>query len=299
MLFLGNTFLGNRFALDPTQTYIPNLNYVRIGSAVFDDIFISSDPGYDLTNQQWDFDTVLWSKFRDSLASGNVEESLKDISSVVIKRRRKDTYDWIPLFEIPVENTDSLKFERFDRYAAGNQEYEYALAFKLADVEGAYNVNSIVPRFDGIFIASRDKIFSSVIEAYTPQIQKNKPSALVNTIDSKYPFVVSHSKNNYYSGSMSGVFVEQKQSGCELDFEQAHRYRHDLLEFLCDGKAKFLKLDDGRMWMIAVVDNPAESQDSDTQKVVTSFAWAEIGGAESAQDLYENGFIDVSAVRRR
>lgn len=159
-------------------------------------------------------------------------------------------------------------------------------------------MSSIIPSFEGIFITSKERIFSSVIDAHIPNIQKNHPSAIVPTIDAKYPFVVSHSRNNFYSGSMSGIFVELKQDICEFDYEEAYKYRDELMDFLCDGKAKFLKLPDGRVWMIMVVDNPNEAQEMNTEKFTTSFSWAEIGDCESVKDLYDNDFIDISLARR-
>lgn len=135
MLFLGQSFLGERHSLDPTPVCIPNLNSIKLSDGIFDELFVSSNADYDLSSLEWGFSTILWAQFKGNLAGGNIEESLKDISAVLIKRRKKGSYKWITLFEIPVDDVDSLKFERFDRYVANNNEYEYALVFMLANIE--------------------------------------------------------------------------------------------------------------------------------------------------------------------
>lgn len=297
MLFLGTTFFSAKNSADRTPSAVDDINYLRLKAGIYDNLFISKNPDFDLNNKDdWDFDTVLHARFKDSLNAGNVDWTLDTIDSVFIKRRKKGNYNWVYLFEIPIDELEDFNFERYDDYVASRQEYEYAIVPKLNNVEGNYNVNSVYAEFQGIFVVAKDRIFNTVLEPEV-QTQKNHSISVINTMNSKYPFTVSQSLNNFYSGTASGVFVEVDKNGCKFLFEDSYKYRHEFLEFLANGRAKILKLWDGRIWMVVVSDNPVENQDSNTLKFTTSFGWTEIGDTESNHDLYNNGFTDVSYFR--
>jgi hypothetical protein len=227
--------------MDPTAVSIPNITYIRIMNGVFDELFVSSDSHYDLSRKEWDFTTVLWAKFQENLFAGNVMESINDITGALIKRRRVGEFTWIPLFFIPIADEADLKFERFDRYVANDTEYEYTITFMLNDMEGGYNINTITPQFEGVFVLDREHIFVSQIEAYVPQIERNHPIGVVPTAARKYPFTVSNSENNYDSGNVTGVFMKIREDICEFDFKESMKYQRELMEWLANGKPKFLK----------------------------------------------------------
>jgi len=291
MFFLGNTFYGNKFSADPTLVSMNNLTYIKISDAIFDELFISRNPAYDMGDKKWDFDVVFWAKFQFNLLAGNIMESLDDITSVRIKRRRADTYDWITLLEIPFTDIESINFEHFDRYVAAGEEYEYTIIFMTNTTEGVYKTNRITPRFDGLFVLDRDYIFYSMMEHYIPQIEQNHAAGIIPTIEKVYPFSISNSANNYTSGSVSGIFAEIED--CEIDFQGMYKYQKGFLKWLADGRPKFLKYYNGETWMITVHDNPRRAQEVNTEKYTVSFSWTEIGDAESEADLLLNGFIDL------
>ena len=162
----------------------------------------------------------------------------------------------------------------------------------INDVDGDGKIATVLSEFDGIFIVEKEQGFNTILEVDI-QAQKNRPSALVNTIERKYPFVVSNGKNNYYSGSTSGVFIEFDYDACQFKVKEGWQYREQFMEFLQNGNPKILKHDDGRMWLVTIVDNPSESASEHPDKVITSFNWAETGDCNSGSDLYNNNFIDV------
>lgn len=300
MFFVGNATLGGRHSGDITPTNVSPVNAVELLNGIFGSLFVSSDFACDLNDLAWGNSTVLWAKFDGNLLAGNLDVVAENLSAFLIKRRRKGKVeDWVTLFSISVKDesgkTDvsKLKFERFDKYVASGVEYEFAIIPVVNGKEGGYNVREIVPKFEGIFIVTKDQMYNAIFDMNT-QVQRNHPSAVVNTIASKYPFVISHSKNNYYSGNVSATFVEVDRMQCKLKSAEGYEYRKDLMDFLCDGTPKMLKTYTGETFLIAVTDNPSEERLQYTDKVTTSFNFNEIGDAENLVDLYNNGLIDIN-----
>lgn len=302
MVFTYGAQFGYEGTIDPTVVMIRNVNRIRISNAIFDDIYITENLDYDLSDLAWDFDTLFWAKFKGNLNAGNIEHGLEYVSDIIIKRRKIDRledeyFPWIPLFRIPVVSWDSLEFRLFDHFVANNTEYEYALVPVMEGTESSYHVNSITAQFRGMFVVSKEEIFKSLLEMRYGD-EKNHNTTSVRTIDRKFPFIVNHSKNNFYSGDVEGVFVPFVKEKCEFDFDAAYKYREHFMDFLANGQAKFLKLEDGRIWMMVVADNnPSETQEDYVKKFTTSFGWTEVGSVDDADDYFQNGFIDDELYR--
>ena len=216
MIFLGRTFCGARNTVDCTPTNVSNINLVTIKNGIYDDIYISKNTDRNYTNTiptLWDFDTLLYATFQNNLNGGNVGFILSQVSSIKVKRRIKNTFEWIALYEIPISTVEDLNFERFDKYCQSGIEYEYSLVPIINGVEGNSNSNTVLSQFEGIFIIEKERAFKTILEVEI-QSQKNRPNAIVNTIDRKYPYVVSNGQNNYYNGSASGVFIEMDYDTC-------------------------------------------------------------------------------------
>ena len=297
MVFCGNAFCAAQHSLDFTTTYIDNITEVALQNGIFDDIYVTKNVNYDYTTEmptEWDFDTIFWAKFEGDLLAGNVNFALEQVDSVLIKRQTVGTGNWITLFQIPIEDIEDFNFSRLDKYVRSDTEYEYALIPVLNGAEGEMNINSILCQFDGMFIMEKDITYGSLIDIVMSSA-KNRPSATINTIDSKYPYVVTNGNNNYYSGTTSAVFIRSGTDPYDWNFYDSWKYREDLMEFLCNGKPKILKHFDGRMYLVKIVDSPSQDESTNNYYPVTSFNWVEIGNAESSQDLYDNSLIDYNS----
>lgn len=294
MIFLGRTFCSARNTLDCTSTNVKDITSMKLQNGIFDEAYISrnADRTYTITiPSTWDFKTLLHATFVNNLNAGNVDFILSQVSAVRVKRRIKGTYDWITLYEIPISVIEDLNFERFDKYCQSTLEYEYSIVPIIDNAEGTSTVNSIKSEFDGIFFIEKYQTFSTILDINI-QTQKNKPSAIVNTLDRKYPYVVNNSQNNYYTGTISATFIEQSED-CELKIDEGWQYRQEFMNFLQDGKPKIIKNEDGKIWLATIIDNPSEQPDGHPQKVTTSINFVEIGDATSKEDLYDNNFIDL------
>lgn len=295
MFVSGLTFCGAKYTLDSTPTNVSNINLVTIKNGIYDDLYISKNTNREYAPTiptQWDFNTMLYASFENSLNAGNVDYVISEITLIRVKRRVKNTFTWITLFEVPISGESDIHFERFDFYAQSGVEYEYALIPVINGIEGNINVNSVLSEFEGIYIIEKEQAFKTILDV-SVQSQKNRPNAVVNTIDRKYPYVISNGKNNYYSGTATGVFIELDYDTCQWKVDEGWKYREGLMEFLQNGQPKILKHEDGRMWLVMIVDNPSESASEHPDKAVTTFNWVETGDCKSSHDLYDNGLIDV------
>ena len=298
MLFLGNTFCGYQFTADATPIKVFEASNVVIQNGIFDDLFITRDLNTDLDNKAWDFPVVLWANFNGSLHGGNIDITLGQLDSVLIKRREKGTFEFITLAVLPVGAYKDLALEHFDKYNRAGVEYEYAIVPQLGGVEGSMSINEVWSEFNGLFIVEKDITFRTVLE-YTASRQRNISNVVVETLDSKYPFVISNSRANYDLISVTGCFIPYDEYTDTFKSLEGYRFRDDLMDFLGNGRAKIVKLEDGRIWLIGVTSDPIEQQESRTHKFVTSFDCAEIGKFDNTYDLYNAGMIDFDVITNK
>ena len=295
MLIVSNTFFGYGTAVAsavvPAQDAITN---TTLKNGTFDDFLVSTnvDTPIPLDGYEWGYDTLFWAKFDGTLDAGNMNFVLETIDAVLVKRRRVEDFTWVSLFVVPVSKIEDLSFDRFDTTVASQQEYEYAIVPMVNGVEGQYSVQRIYVSFEGMFVVGTDRAFASELEAYVPSVTKDSKSTIVETLGRKFPFIINNSINDYYRGNATGVFVRVRDD-CELDFSNSYAYRHELMSFLNNKKPKILKVADGRLWLCSVVDAIQENQDRDTEKITTSFVFAEIGDSEDQKDLYNSGFTEL------
>ena len=115
---------------------------------------------------------------------------------------------------------------------------------------------------------------------------------LLNNI---YPTVYTNSDTNYTSGSTSGCFLKFDFDTCTIDTSGGIKYRKDVMQWLCNNKAKILKLNDGRIYLIKITGKPTDISEGHEDLRRISFEWVEIGDVNSEKDLYLNNLSDVSA----
>lgn len=295
MIFLGCEFTEGESTLDATATHIADTSRISIQSAVYNHMYVTHDTDYAYItsfNRPWNFDTVMDAKFNGGLLAGNVDYAASQVSEVRIKRREKNTYEWTTLFAVSIESPDSFQFERFDRYARSHADYEYALVPVVAGVEGPIKPSTVTSRFDGVFIMEKDVGYGSMFNVNS-QFNKNHPTLVVAPIHRRFPYVFGNGNTNYYSGTLSAVFIRVDEL-CEFDFDNGWKYRRDLMNFLCNGQPKLLKMGDGNMWLVSIIDSPSETATLHEKIPTTAFSWVEIDDCDSGHALYENGLIDAN-----
>ena len=114
-------------------------------------------------------------------------------------------------------------------------------------------------------------------------------------LNSKYINVVSNSNANYESGQITGTFLKMDMSGYKVDQNATIAYRNQFKDRLSNKKPLILKIEDGRIWMIHVVQpiNDTCLGHKDLREI--NFSWVEIGDINDMRTLYMNGFSDVGS----
>lgn len=294
MLFCGTTFCSMLHSADYTSTNVIDTNYIQLTNGIYDEFYLTSDGDQTYTTtipSEWDYDTLLHAYFDGDLLAGNVSFILSQITSIVIKKQVSGSNNWVNIMQKPISTINDFNFIEFDKYVRSGVSYDYALVPVLNNTEGSLNIQSITPEFEGIFIVEKDITYHAVANIRMTSA-KNRPSAIVNTIDSPYPFVVTNGENNYYTGSTAAMFVRTDKDMYDWQFYDSWQYREDLMDFLCNGEPKVLKHFDGRMYLISVVDNPSQDESVSNFYPTTTFNWVQIGDAEDQLDLYINNLVD-------
>lgn len=297
-MFLGKSFTAssNTFAspLKDTST----VNSLTITHGIFDELYVSTNV-IPLSNFNgtiptfWDFDTKLHALFNQNLLAGNIQFATDSVEKVRIKKRTPHDLNFQTIFEKEIKKPEDFGFKLMD-YFEPVGEIEYMYIAVISGVENRTSINKIQSKFSSYFLCERDASYPMFLDRQFSK-QLNQNIAVVNTWGRKYPLVVKNGNINYYSGSISCTFVEQK--GCTYDFANAWNYRNIIYSFLTNGKPKILKDNMGNIYMIAVTSD-AITEDSDHPlHVISNFEITECGDAYYVGDLYDNDFIDIDVDR--
>lgn len=221
MLFCGQFGQQHRMLLSQ------GVNKIELAKGVYDELLledISEANSSEIRTpsstfpDNWTKYTSLWSHFNGSLYCGNLNYGIKEVKSIIIKRRKHNSIQdgWLPLFQIDINgNEENFNFNIYDKYVRANEEYDYVLVPVLQQgtegimVEAIYPNKETVVKFDGLHIVNAGNSFSTPLQVEL-STEKNKPTSIQNPIGTKYPYVITTSENNYYTGNVSAVFVKNE-----------------------------------------------------------------------------------------
>ena len=304
MFFCGADTIGGSAACNLTPIYINNINYVEISNAYFDDLYISTDPevsySMDLPDE-WDWCTVLYAKFNNNTYAGNIDTAVGDCTHILLKRRLPQTFKWQTIFVKEINTVDDFDVAFNDYTVRASAEMEYAVVPILNGLEGTYTTITVKSEFTDMFLISNDTVYGTPITDGFCDTTRNIPSANVELLNAKYPIFVRNSQANYDTGDCTGSFINitNDDGECSLELLETENdyartmYQKEVMDFICDGAPKILKLPDGRMWLVQVTPNPTDTADTQYNNRNISFSWVEIGDVNSEEDMYYLGLNDI------
>ena len=294
---VGYNFCADGNALDPTPTDINNITYTRVQNGIFDHFNVSRDTSFDYSSiipTDWDTDTWMNADFAGNTSAGNVAQVASGVTSVRVKRRIKGTFDWITIREIPVTKPEDLSFVITDNLNAYNVEYEYAYVPMMEDVEGSYIIESILSKFEGVFICDVDTVFKFYAGVEYDGNDAVQQVGVFQPFNRKYPIIVSNSITQYQTGSIGGwVLPEDYEDTHVFDRSKIVKEKEVLLNFLMNKKPKIIKDMNGSNWLVYFTGNPSVTYDNNYGQgmLKVSAKWTEVGDPNDKTDLYENGLI--------
>ena len=295
--FIGYNFYSDGNALDPTPTDINNITYTKIQNGIFDHFNVSRDTSFDYSSiipTDWDINTLMNADFAGNVSAGNVGQLATGITSIRVKRRIKGTFDWITIREIPVSKPEDLSFVITDNLNAYNVEYEYAYVPVMEDVEGSYIIESILSKFEGVFICDVDTVFKFYAGVEYDTNDAVQQVGVFQPYNRKYPIIVSNSVMQYQTGGVGGwILPEDYEDTHVFDRSKIVKEKEVLLNFLMNKKPKILKDMNGNNWLVYFTGNPSVTYDNNYGQgmLKVSAQWTEVGDPNDKTDLYENGLI--------
>ena len=294
---IGYNFCADGNALDPTPTDINNITYTKIQNGVFDHFNVSRDTSFDYSSiipTDWDTNTLMNADFAGNVSAGNVAQVATGVTSVRVKRRIKGTFDWITIREIPISKPEDMSFVITDNLNAYNVEYEYAYVPVMEDVEGSYIIESILSKFEGVFICDIDTVFKFYAGVEYDTNDAIQQVGVFQPFNRKYPIVVSNGIMQYQTGGIGGwVLPEDYEDTHVFDRSKIVKEKEVLLNFLMNKKPKIIKDMNGNNWLVYFTGNPTVTYDNNYGQgmLKVSAKWTEVGDPNDKTDLYENGLI--------
>lgn len=295
MIFLGYNFLQDKTSWQPVPTNLTNISVVKLENGIYDYFNITKNVDFPYITTyptQWDLDTQLDADFNGNINAGNINYVIAQINNIKVKRRKKGTFDWITLFNIPVNSLEDVDFVRYDYLARNDTEYEYAIVPTVGNVEGEYSINEIKSEFYGIFITDNEKSYKFKEDASYNNMERVHLTATYEPYGSKYPIVINNGNINYDRGSAGGSIIVFDNSE-NLDRKSTVDRLDAIKEFLGTPSAKILKDFNGNIWLVAINDNSSLTYYSEVGMgfARVDFNWAEIGDYDDGQDLYDSNLI--------
>lgn len=296
MIFLGATFWSDGNSL--FSPVVPNnaLVAIQINNGTYNQLYLTTNTDMPITNlnNEWDEDTKLNAFFDNTFDAGNTGFSLRNTDYIVVKRRESGTMDWTVIYAQEVKNINDLNINIIDKYARSGVEYEYTVSSFVNGVENSYIINNVYSEFNGFYVTDKDCLYGTIYNIDGCDTTRNTTSELVEMLNSKYMQVVSNSKLNCDSGSISGTFFELDDEN-ETNAEASLQYRKSFIDRLANKKPLILKVNDGRIWMIKVTGTPSDNMHDIRDIRDISFEWTEIGDINDMRTLYLNGLSDVDS----
>ena len=294
---VGYNFCADGNALDPTPTNINDITFTKVQNGIFDHFNVSRNTSFDYSSiipTDWDVNTLMNASFAGNASAGNVAQVASGVTSVRVKRRIKGTFDWITIREIPVTKPEDLSFVITDNLNAYNVEYEYAYVPMTEDAEGSYIIESILSKFEGVFICDIDTVFKFYAGVEYDTNDAIQQVGVFQPYNRKYPIVVSNSIMQYQTGGIGGwVLPEDYEDTHVFDRSKIVKEKEVLLNFLMNKKPKILKDMNGNNWLVYFTGNPSVTYDNNYGQgmLKVSANWTEVGDPNDKIDLYENGLI--------
>ena len=295
--FLNYNFFADGDALNTAPSSVDNITNVKLTNSIFDHFNITKNTSTVVSTSiptEWDYDTIMNANFNNNIDAGNVNYLISQISSIKIKRRKQGDFDWLTLDTIPIGKVEDLSFIFNDLLNQDNVTYEYALVPVFGEIEGQYLINSIVSKFNGVFIGNAETIYKFLYEVKYSSNQRNQQVGVFQVLGQQYPIVVANGALSYESGNVTATILNDdfEKTGI-IDRAEIVKQKDALKNFLTDKKPKILKDWNGNIWLCIVNSNIDVSYKEGTGMgiPVISFDWTEIGESNNQQSLYNNGIL--------
>lgn len=292
--FLNYNFCKDEDCPNPLATNSQDFTDTTIQNAVFKHFHQTKDvtsPQSSVIPTVWDYLTIMDANFKNNISAGNAADLFKDVTSIKIKRRKIEDFNWITLKTMPITDPSMISIAFNDNLVCNFTEYEYAFVPVVQDIEGNYISESIMAEFNGIFICDQDTIFKFIAEPGYGNMEQVQKIGVFEPFGKKYPVVVTNGVINYKSSSFSALVATD-------DIDMTNRKgmvekREQLLKYFTNHKSKIIKDWNGNCWLMIITSSPNITFDNKDGmgKMNIGFDWREVGNVNSQSDLVKTGMV--------
>lgn len=269
---------------------------IELFNGIYDHIEFYKDYNrtYSTDYTTWSYNTYMLCNFNGNISGGSLEYALENISSIKIKAREVGKFDYITLYNIPVEDETHLNFIVYDYRVPDGYNIEYSMVLvQNGDIEGQYITTTVESKWRRLFVSDDTMTLSLIGNVSFGAITKHVPTGVLQPIGSKYPVVIRNSNINYYSGSVNGTILCGDYT--KIDRTEFVKLRETWCDFLTNGKSKVIKDWNGNIFIAQISDEPNVSLNQTLGNSIgdVSFSFVEQGKWNNQSDLYYSGIIDV------
>lgn len=242
---------------------------------------------------QWTDYTILDAPFNGNLRAGNLDFTIEQLDTILVKRREVGTQTWLTIFEVPITKNEDLSFIRIDRFC-GIGTYEYALVPSLNGTEGQYTTVEVESLYHGIFLCDANNSYRFLGNVEYSSVEQKTDVGIFNPFGSQYATVVANSKIDYKQLTLNGLLMPNEfyDSG-QIDAKTNKELLDNLMNVLAQRKPKILKDQAGNVWMMSIAGSKTIDYESRMGMRVmrVSIPLVEIGSVVSQDDLNTYGFV--------
>lgn len=270
---------------------------VRLYNGVYDNMNFTNDVTslYTTDKPIWGYNTRLACDFDGNINGGNLT-TLENIKYVRIKRRKKNTFDWIMLKEYEINTIEDMSIILRDYFLPTGYEAEYALIpVTEGGVEGGYIINSITTKFSNVTIADSSNAFNLRANIIYGGDTANLPTGMYQPLKGKYPIIEKNSELEYYSGSITVTLLGYNFNKTKrIDRADVTKQVNDYCSFVNNMKAKVIKDWNGKIHIVRFTGSPTISYNSSYGNGIAQVtaSWVEQGKFDNQNDLEINGLLD-------
>lgn len=256
-MIIGYNFYG--FDLEGTvwDTPIPTemIDRMRLFEGVYDKVYIDLDTDIPPTNDRfegWDVKTIINADFKGNLDAGTIGAEGFRITHVQIMRSVLGSGKWETV-SVHEYNLDYNVYQFVDRYVPNGVTYEYAIAPIANEIIGEKLIAEPVEvDYDGILITDSENNFKLQFDTELGSIQFNTNQAITQPLNSTYP-ILTVGSTSYRTGTIETLPISPiniENNGDYVDSLAESIYRQRIVNFLNNGKAKVMRIDNGELILI-------------------------------------------------
>lgn len=304
-MIIGYDFFGLDYGgcVWDTPICTDHMDELQLNEGIYDEAYV--DLNMNIANDNvkpvnWTLTTIMDAKFTGDLDAGSVNADGFKVTKMLLYRTIAGTGKWTAIAQFDYDEAYNV-YGYVDRFAQNGVEYEYAIVPVANEIMGDKLISDAVTvEYEGMFLTDKRENRKLEYDITLGDITHNTLSSVNQPISGKYPVIV-FGNAKYRSGNMSVLplsdeTVDMGGAGVDKFAEQVNR--QEWLEFLNNGKAKVLRMDNGTLMMIVTHNAKASHKGGLLRDLASlSFDYIEVGDIEF-NSLMKNDLISPADQHR-